>query len=251
MGTIITLSNHSPFIFQDKYGEFDLSDTFVNTKGETVTTNYLSSTAVGNYLTSVHYADSALGDFLTYVKESSAFDNTIFVFYGDHDAKLTRKDKNYLYNYNKEDGSVYEEGNENYIQYDSFKHELNKKTPLIMWTKNSKLKNILKGEVKYYMGMIDVAPTILNMLGYKNEYALGHDIFNIKNNNVVAFPNGNFLSSVMYYNNSTGEYYVINDSTVIDDNYVDKTKESVEKMLEVSNSIIVYDLLNKKESSND
>ena len=155
------------------------------------------------------------------------------------------------YNYNKEDGSVYEEGNENYTQYDSFKHELNKKTPLIMWTKNSKLKNTLKGEVKYYMGMIDVAPTILNMLGYKNEYALGHDIFNIKNNNVVAFPNGNFLSSVMYYNNSTGEYYVINDSTVIDDNYVDKTKESVEKMLEVSNSIIVYDLLNKKESSND
>ena len=57
--------------------------------------------------------------------------------------------------------------------------------------------------------------------------------------------------SVMYYNNSTGEYYVINDSTVIDDNYVDKTKENVEKMLEVSNSIIVYDLLNKKESSND
>lgn len=251
MGTIITLSNHSPFIFQDKYGEFDLSDTFVNANGETVTTNYLSGTAVGNYLTSVHYADSALGDFLTYVKESSAFDNTIFVFYGDHDAKLTRKEKNYLYNYNKEDGSVYEEGNENYTQYDSFKHELNKKTPLIMWTKNSKLKNTLKGEVKYYMGMIDVAPTILNMLGYKNEYALGHDIFNIKNNNVVAFPNGNFLSSVMYYNNSTGEYYVINDSTVIDDNYVDKTKESVEKMLEVSNSIIVYDLLNKKESSND
>ena len=29
MGTIITLSNPSPFIFQDKYGEFDLSDTFV------------------------------------------------------------------------------------------------------------------------------------------------------------------------------------------------------------------------------
>ena len=50
-----------------------------------------------------------------------------------------------------------------------------------MWTKNSKLRNTLKGEVKYYMGMIDVAPTILNMLGYKNEYALGHDIFNIKN----------------------------------------------------------------------
>ena len=251
MGTIITLSNHSPFIYQDKYGEFDLSDTFVNENGETVTTDYLSGSAVGNYLTSVHYADSALGDFLSYINESSAFDNTIFVFYGDHDAKLTRKEMNYLYNYNKEDGSLYEEGDENYTPYDTFRHELNKKTPLIIWTKNSKLKNVFKGQVNYYMGMIDVAPTILNMLGTKNEYALGHDIFNIKGNNVIAFPNGNFLSNVMYYNNSTGEYYVINNNTAIDDNYVNDTKDNVEKMLEVSNSIIVYDLLNKKEVTND
>ena len=251
MGTIITLSNHSPFIYQDKYGEFDLSDTFVNENGETVTTNYLSGSAVGNYLTSVHYADSALGDFLSYINESSAFDNTIFVFYGDHDAKLTRKEMNYLYNYNKEDGSLYEEGDENYTPYDAFRHELNKKTPLIIWTKNNKLKNVFKGQINYYMGMIDIAPTILNMLGAKNEYALGHDIFNIKDNNVIAFPNGNFLSNVMYYNNSTGEYYVISNNTVIDDNYVNDTKDNVEKMLDVSNSIIVYDLLNKKEVTND
>ena len=251
MGTIITLSNHSPFIYQDKYGEFDLSDTFVNENGETVTTNYLSGSAVGNYLTSVHYADSALGDFLSYINESSAFDNTIFVFYGDHDAKLTRKEMNYLYNYNKEDGSLYEEGDENYTPYDAFRHELNKKTPLIIWTKNNKLKNVFKGQINYYMGMIDIAPTILNMLGAKNEYALGHDIFNIKDNNVIAFPNGNFLSNVMYYNNSTGEYYVINNNTAIDNNYVNDTKDNVEKMLDVSNSIIVYDLLNKKEVTND
>ena len=251
MGTIITLSNHSPFIYQDKYGEFDLSDTFVNKNGETVTTNYLSGSAVGNYLTSVHYADSALGDFLSYINESSAFDNTIFVFYGDHDAKLTRKEMNYLYNYNKEDGSLYEEGDENYTPYDAFRHELNKKTPLIIWTKNNKLKNVFKGQINYYMGMIDIAPTILNMLGAKNEYALGHDIFNIKDNNVIAFPNGNFLSNVMYYNNSTGEYYVINNNTAIDNNYVNDTKDNVEKMLDVSNSIIVYDLLNKKEVTND
>ena len=251
MGTIITLSNHSPFIYQDKYGEFDLSDTFVNKNGETVTTNYLSGSAVGNYLTSVHYADSALGDFLSYINESTAFDNTIFVFYGDHDAKLTRKEMNYLYNYNKEDGFLYEEGDENYTPYDAFRHELNKKTPLIIWTKNNKLKNVFKGQINYYMGMIDIAPTILNMLGAKNEYALGHDIFNIKDNNVIAFPNGNFLSNVMYYNNSTGEYYVINNNTAIDNNYVNDTKDNVEKMLDVSNSIIVYDLLNKKEVTND
>ena len=162
-------------------------------------------------------------------------------------SNVLNKDFNYYYNYDAATDRVLTAEDEGYIPYDYYDNELNKKTPLIIWSKNEKFEK----QIDYYMGMIDVAPTILNMLGYKNEYALGHDIFNIKNNNVVAFPNGNFLSSVMYYNNSTGEYYVINDSTVIDDNYVDKTKERVEKMLEVSNSIIVYDLLNKKESSND
>ncbi|MDD5865009.1 MAG: LTA synthase family protein [bacterium] len=256
MGTIITLSNHSPFTFIDKYGEFDFSEEVevLNEETgeiETITTNYLKNTAIGNYLTSVHYADSALGDFLTYINASDAFDNTVFVFYGDHDAKLTRKEINYLYNHNSINGELYTEEDENYIDYNSFEHELNKKTPLIMWTKNAKLKNVLQGEVKYYMGMIDVAPTILNMFGKTNEYALGHDIFNIKNNNIIAFPNGNFLTNVMYYNNSTGEYYILNDSTVIEDGYVDIRKDYIENLLEVSNSIIVYDLLNKKETNND
>ena len=256
MGTIITLSNHSPFTFIDKYGEFDFSEEVEVLNEQTnqlekITTNYLMGTPVGNYLTSVHYADSALGDFLNYINNSSAFDNTLFVFYGDHDAKLTRKEINYLYNHNPLNGEVYNEGDENYIEYNSFKHELNKKTPLIMWTKNEKLKNTFKGKINYYMGMIDIPPTILNMFGKTNEYALGHDIFNIKNNNVVAFPNGNFLTNVMYYNNSTGEYYILNNSTVIEDGYVDERKNYVENLLEVSNSIIVYDLLNKKEIIND
>ena len=46
MGTVITLSNHSPFIYLDKYGEYDMSTTYTekdeNTKEEvTKKTNYL------------------------------------------------------------------------------------------------------------------------------------------------------------------------------------------------------------------
>jgi len=256
MGTIITLSNHSPFQFIDKYGKFDFSQKVTKYDEKTgatteITTNYLDGTAVGNYLTSVHYADAALGEFINYVNESDAFNDTVFVFYGDHDAKLTRKELNYLYNYNPEDGTVYEEGDENYTPYDSFAHELNKKTPLIIWTKNPQLKYTFSGEVDYYMGMIDVAPTILNMFGLSNEYALGHDIFNIRDNNVVPFPNGNFVTNMMYYNNSTGEYKIINENTIIDENYITDKKKYVEDLLDVSNSIIVYNLLNPKEKKND
>ena len=253
MGTIITLSNHSPFIFIDKYGEVDFSSKVEHYDEKTgitteLTTNFLSGTAVGNYLTSVHYADEALGEFIEYVNNSEAFDDTIFVFYGDHDAKLTRKEINYLYNYNPENGSLYVEGDENYVPYDSFTHDLNKKTPLIIWTKNKSLKYTFSGEVDYYMGMIDVAPTILNMFGLSNKYALGHDIFNIRDNNVIAFPNGNFLTNMLYFNNSTGEYKIINENTIIDENYVSEKKKYVEDLLDVSNSIIVYDLLNPKEN---
>lgn len=252
MGTVITLSNHSPFKFLELYGDYDFSTTYTEVNEETgeletITTDYLYETAVGNFMTSAHYADAALGELIKYIKQSDAFDDTVFVFYGDHDAKLTRKELNYLYNYNFKTGELYTEEDEEYVLYDSFAHELNKKTPLIIWTKDKELKYTFRGEIDYYMGMLDVAPTLLNMFGVSNEYALGHDIFNIRDNNVVAFPNGNFVTNMMYYNNSTGEYFITNENTIIDSEYIAQRKDYVERILDVSNSIIVYDLLNKKE----
>ena len=247
MGTVITLSNHSPFIYLDKYGEYDMSTTYTekdeNTKEEvTKKTNYLYNTAVGNYITSSHYADKALGEFIDYINNSEHFNNTIFLFYVDHDAKLKRKEMNYLYNYNYKTGEVYEPGDKEYKEYNYYNHEMNKNTPLIFWTKNQTLRKKINKQVNYTMGMYDVLPTLGNMLGIENKYALGHDIFNIKDNNVVVFPNGNFLTNKVYYNNSTGEYYVRNNS-VIDDNYIEKYKNYSDKLLEVSNAIIVHNLI--------
>jgi len=253
MGTVITLSNHSPFTFLDLYGQYDFSTTYeeyneVTGLMQKYTTNFIEKTPVGNYMHSVHYADAALGEFINYIKESTAFDNTVFVFYGDHDAKLSRKEINYLYNYNYKTGEVLSEEDEGYVLYDSYAHELNKKTPLIIWSKDEDLKNIFKGKIDYYMGMIDVAPTILNMLGITNEYALGHDIFNIKDENLVAFPNGNFLTNLIYYNNSKGDFKVINENAIIEEEYINNKIKYVESLLEVSNSIIVYNLLDAKEN---
>ena len=59
------------------------------------------------------------------------------------------------------------------------------------------------------MGMYDVQPTLGNMLGFENSYALGHDIFSIPENeeNVVIFPNGNFVTDTVYYNNQKSTYF--------------------------------------------
>ncbi len=248
MGTIITLSNHSPFTYLEKYGEYDMSTTYEVCDEETeecseVTTDYLYGTAVGNYIMSAHYADEALGELFEYINNSDAFENTVFVLYGDHDVKLTKNQMNYLYNYDYTTGELKTEDDPTYVTYDDYDHELNKNTPLIIWTKNEELKEILQGEVDYVMGMYDVMPTLGNMLGIENEFAMGHDIFNIKDDNYVVFPNGNFLTSLIYYNNSESQYKVIQEGAELTTDYITNLIAKTEAVLEVSNAIIVHDLI--------
>ena len=246
-GTIITLSNHSPFADNIAF-TYDINDYFKDELGKETSTCYLCERDVGRYIRSAHYADEALGDFLKYIKSSDKFNNTVIVFYGDHDAKLSYKDMNYLYNYDYKTGELKLETDPTYIEYDSYDHYLNKKVPLILWTKNKTLSKKLTGTINYTMAMYDVAPTLYNMLNIDNKYVLGHDIFNIKNNNTVVFPNGNFLTNKVYYNNSTGEYKIIDNKkdVILTNDYIINNVKYSEKLLDVGNAIINYDLFNEK-----
>ena len=255
MGTIITLSNHSPFSIGSRYSTLDLTSHYSTVDpltGEVTehAVDYLSDSSVGEYIKSANYSDMALGNFLNYINESDAFDNTVFVFYGDHDAKLSRSEINFLYNLNPETGEVYEEGDPNYVEYDYYAHELNKNTPLIIWTKDPELRSTFSSEVDYVTGMYNVAATILNMYGLYNKYTMGADIFSVKDDNLVVYPNGNVLTNKVYYNNSTGEYKVLNNETLEED-YISNISATAEKILDISNSIIVYDLLDSVEMSEE
>ena len=252
MGTIITLSNHTPFNDLEHYPELDL--TYKTTKlneatgvEEEVVYDYLEGTKLGNYIKSAHYADMALGEFFDSINNSDVMNNTVFVMYGDHDAKLNKSEFNRYYNYNFETGEIKSSDDPTYINYDYYQNELNRKTPLIIWSKNKKLRT----EVKYPMGMIDVLPTISNMLGIKNVFALGHDIFETKNDNIVPFPNGNYLTKKVYYNASKEEYMPLTNEP-IDENYIKECKDYTENIIELSNDIIVYDLIkNEKDRINN
>lgn len=243
MGTMITLTNHTTWNGGDAYGEFDVTKMVERENEETgekelVEDKYLSNRRIGNYIRSVHYADECLGEFIDYLYANDLFNNTVLVFYGDHDAKLPTKEYNYLFNYDPVRGELREEEDPKYVDYDYYANELNKNTPLIIWTKDKKV----SGNIDYYMGMIDVLPTLGNMFGFKSEFALGHDIFNIKNDNTIVFPNGNFLNENVYYNNSKGEYKTLKD-VVMDDSYIEELKAYADKILEISNNIIVYNLI--------
>lgn len=244
MGTVITLSNHTPFDIENYKDPETLFDVTYHTgkkdeNGEEIVFDYLKDEMIGKYIQSAHYADQCLGEFVEYVKNSKTYDKTVFVMYGDHSAQLSKSQFEYFVNYDFETGEKKTEDNPTYVNYDYYENELFKKVPLIIWSKDKKV----KGKFSYPMGMIDALPTVSNMLGIYNPYALGHDIFEIKNDNVVVFPNGNFLTNTMYYNNSKNESRIFGTDTIIDADYIEVNKQYTEKILDISNKIIVYDLI--------
>ena len=249
--TMIMLSNHTPFSDVDKYGEFDVDIKEevkkTNENGEEVTETvshpYMEGTKLGNYFKSVHYADSAIGELLTELDEKGLLDNTILVIYGDHDAKLPKKDYVKLYNYDKETDGIKDKDAEDYIDVDYYKYELDRSVPFIIWTKDEKLeKNITTA-----MGMIDAMPTLANMLGVTPKYNLGNDIMNL-DDNLVVFPNGNWLTNNIYYNSNKNEYKVLNTDAVINETEIEKNNEIAAKKLEISNDIILYDLIKNEKN---
>ena len=249
-GLLIMLTNHTPFSEVDKYGEFavDIKETVTNEDGTTeeVVYPYMEGTKLGNYFKSVHYADNALGEFIAGLDEKGLLDNTVFILYGDHDARLPRKDYNRLYNYDKETDGILDEEDPNYKEYDSYQYELGRKVPFIIWTKDmegTKL-NFTNSNV---MGMYDVVPTLGNMLGFYNKYAFGHDIFNINENNIVCFPNGNWVTNKMYYNSQKAAYLPLTEEPISEEEISNNT-EYTNRLLDVSNDIIVFDLLNEEKN---
>lgn len=233
-GTLIMLTNHTPFDKIEEYGNFPVSGKKSN--GDEVP--YMEGTTLGNYFKAVHYADAAIGEFIESLEEQGLLDDAVIVIYGDHDARLYKKDYERLYNYDFETDTVRSEDDENYIDVGYYSYELNRKVPFIIYTKDC----IVKEEINTAMGMYDVLPTLGNMLGINSKYALGNDIFNLKDN-IVVFPNGNWLSNKVYFNNQKREYLSLSNEP-ISEIYIDENCKLAETYLSVSNDFITYDYIN-------
>ena len=244
-GTIITLSNHTPFEDVDSYGYYDVSMTV-----DGITYPYLEGTKLGNYFKSVHYADKQIGMFIDLLDEKGLLEDTIIIIYGDHDARIAKSEWEYYYNYDYLNNTTLDENDPNYKDIDYYWYEVNRRTPFIIWSKDEEFKKMYSQEITKVSGMIDISPTILNMLGLYNKYALGEDLFaNFDKENIVVFPNGNFITDKVYYNDSKNEYKLLKDIP-LDGNYIEKCKKYIEKLLNISNDIAVYNYF-ETELSND
>lgn len=245
--TLITLTNHTPWDEGDKYGDYtvDYKTTTTDEEGNIIETTmpYMEETELGDYFKAVHYADSAIGEFMNALDENGLLDDTVVVIYGDHDAKISKKEYRYFYNYDFETGDLYDKDDERYTEVDYYNYELNRKVPFIIWTKESKGNTLLNKEITNVAGMYDAMPTLANMLNFDYKYGLGHDLLSVKDN-IVVFPNGNWVTDKMYYNAQKEEYLLLKNSVVNEDE-IENNKTYANKILEVSDATIVYDLQNE------
>ena len=144
-----------------------------------------------------------------------------------------------MYNYDPYTDSVLEEGDDGYKEFNDYDYELSKNVPFIIWSKDLKEPKVIDTS----MGMIDVLPTLGNMLNVYNKYALGTDIMGIKDGeNVVVFKDGSYITSKIYYSARNNEAYAIS-SGVISEGYISENSDYANKILDISDKIITYDLI--------
>ena len=202
-GTLIMLTNHTPF-HNDGKVDFNVG--------------YMENTKMGDYLKLLHYADEAIGEFINKLDGLGILEDTVIVIYGDHDAKFTLEEyEKYL---NKE--------------IDFYEYEQLTRVPLIIWTKDQQI----NAEVNKIMGAYDVMPTLGNMFNFETSKALGNDIFSVEDN-IVVFPNGNWVTDKVYYNNQLNEY---KEYSEVDEEYLKEKEVYAKKIVEVSNYVIKYNL---------
>lgn len=157
----ITLSTHHPF---------DVSSPGLDLGN-------LEGTMMGDYLESVHYADSAIGALVDELKESGLWESTVLVVYGDHDSGI--HDPNQVSKLLGHDPSAYE-------------FARGKQTvPLIMHFPGSAHAG---EEVATPSGQIDIPPTLLHALGIEptRNLLFGANRFS-SDKQPVIFRNGGYV----------------------------------------------------------
>lgn len=252
-GTLIMLTNHTPFSDIVDYSDYSVDFITEETNTETgqlekVVNEWLEGTKIGNYLKSVHYADEAIGELIENLEAEGLLDDTIIVLYGDHDCKLKPSEFRKLY-----DSEYYQDvlidPSDTVVGIDDFTYEINRSVPFIIWSKDIVDTKYSK-QVDEVMGMIDVMPTLSNMLGVKPKYALGNDMFSVKDN-VVVFPSGNWITNKLYYNSAKGTFRQLDLESSIDVDYINNYNNYADSLINISNGIITYDLIKAYETGTE
>jgi len=213
---LITLTNHYPYTL-DK-------------QNQSIKKTTTGDSTVDGYVQTARYLDQAFAEFVTYLKKAGLYKNSMLVLYGDH----------YGISNNHRAAIAQLLGKKTVTSYDLAQFQ---KVPLMIHM------NGLKGGINHtYGGEIDVLPTLLDLLGVKNDYIqFGNDLLAKGRNQTVAFRNGNFVSPTYtkvggtVYDSKTGQE--IKHLTAAQQKAIKQMQNHVTTELSLSDRVIEGDLL--------
>ncbi len=214
---MITVTNHYPYPLDEA--------------NATIPKTTTGDSTVDGYVQTARYLDEAINEFLTYLKTTGLYDNSVILMYGDH------------YGISSNHGKAVSQllGTEEYTDFDDAMFQ---KVPFMIHAPG------LAGGVNHtYGGEIDVLPTLLHLLGVdtKDYIQFGSDLLSDENKQVVAFRNGNFVSKQFtklsgdVYDTATGE--LLTNLTPVQTAELKKEKDYVDTQLALSDKVITGDLL--------
>lgn len=216
---VMSMSAHHPFrIPEDKYN-MKLPERY-------------EGTLLGDYIRAQNYADFAMGQFLEGLKSSGLWDDSLIVFYGDHQGVP-------MYTLGSKERDMMEEllGHE-YGYTDMFN------IPFIMHSPSVDLPE----KIDLTGGQIDILPTVANLLGVsvQNQLHFGEDLLNQQTNLIPLrhfLPSGSFINdNSMYVTGNAyadGLNYSLRDNTISADGSTEMQFTAAQRLLHMSNSYIL------------
>jgi lipoteichoic acid synthase len=166
-GMAITISGHHPYNLPS-----------VNT----FNTGPFRGTIIGDYISANHYVDAAVGELIGELKQAGLWDNTIVLFYGDHDNSVY--DMKYYEQLYGRPLTALE------------KDSIIRKVPMIMHLPNDEH----AGVVNKAVGQLDTEPTLLQLLGIPAEnYSLMGVSMMSSAPKPVVFRNGGYTDGKVYF----------------------------------------------------
>ena len=217
MAFLLTASNHHPYRLPPEHRELALGD--------------LEGTLLGDYLQSVRYFDRAFGAFVDRLRAAGLLDTSVVVLYGDHHGFL---------------GDPPELGRLLGIAArDEYRTlQVRKKVPMMV-----RLPHGEKAGVRTVAGgHLDIAPTLLSLLGIRHESGLmlGRDLTQGQGA-LVVFRDGSFTDGTTWYVHrvglADGTCYAVKTGRRVDCAGVAEQRREARARLEVSDLVVRGDLV--------
>ena len=215
---LLSSSNHHPYPLPRHYRVLQLGE--------------LEGTLLGDYLHSVHYFDAVFVEFIDSLRESGLLDRTVVVMYGDHHGFLgdTPELARLL-------------GFPERSEYHHF--YVRKRVPFWIRLPHGQAAGIRDVTA----GHVDIAPTILGLLGIEDErrVMLGRDLTR-EAPHLVVFRDGSFADGAHYFINrfgpvSASRCYEADSGRPLDCEPLEGRRREARHRLEISDLIIQGDLI--------